>query len=103
MRSIQHLAAACLVLRERCVEGITANVDHLQLAVASSIGLVTALTPRIGYYAATEIAKEAEASGRSVADLVLERRLLAPEDLAQLLAPERLANLTFSCGDDLAR
>jgi len=103
MRSIQHLAAACLVLRERCVEGITANVEHLQLAVAASIGLVTALTPRIGYYAATEIAKEAEASGRSVADLVLERRLLAPEDLAQLLAPERLANLTFSCGDDLAR
>ena len=74
--SITHLRAACLTLAERCVDGITANTEALRASVENSIGLVTALNPHIGYTAATDIAKEALATGRGVAELVLEKGLL---------------------------
>ncbi|ASN52244.1 aspartate ammonia-lyase [Sinomonas sp. R1AF57] len=93
-KSITHLAAACGTLTDRCVRGITANAERLREGVEQSIGLVTALNPHVGYAAATQIAQEALASGRGVAELVLERGLLTAERLEELLQPERLANLT---------
>lgn len=42
---------------------------------------------------ATELAKEALATGRGVVELVLERRLLPAEQLEAILRPETLANL----------
>ncbi|MEU8956597.1 aspartate ammonia-lyase [Streptomyces sp. NPDC048518] len=90
-KSITSLRAACLTLAERCVTGITANTEVLRASVETSIGLVTALNPYIGYTAATEIAREALATGRGVAELVLEKGLLPPERLAELLTPERVA------------
>ncbi|AQT76209.1 aspartate ammonia-lyase [Streptomyces sp. fd1-xmd] len=90
-KSVTHLRAACLTLAERCVSGITANTEMLRATVENSIGLVTALNPHIGYTAATDIATEALATGRGVAELVLERGLLPAERLASLLRPEVLA------------
>lgn len=89
-KSIRHLRNGCAVLAERCVDGITANRAHLAETVKNSIGLVTALNPYIGYENATAIAREALASGRGVAELVLERGLLSAEALTLLLTPERL-------------
>lgn len=89
--SITHLRTACLVLAERCVSGITANTEVLRAAVENSIGLVTALNPHIGYSAATAIAKEALATGRGVAELVLEKGLLPADRLAAVLSPEQVA------------
>ncbi|MDJ1136021.1 aspartate ammonia-lyase [Streptomyces iconiensis] len=91
-QSITSLRAACLTLAERCVQGITANTEALRATVDNSIGLVTALNPHIGYTAATAIAKEALATGRGVAELALEKKLLPPEQLAALLTPERLTS-----------
>ncbi|MFG2826702.1 aspartate ammonia-lyase [Streptomyces sp. NPDC048434] len=89
--SITHLGAACRTLAERCVSGITANTETLRASVQNSIGLVTALNPHIGYTAATAIAKEALATGRGVAELVLEQGLLPADRLAALLRPEEIA------------
>ena len=74
--SLQHLARAAVVLAEKCVDGITANVDVLRSRVADSIGLVTALSPVIGYENATAVAQEALLSGRGVAEIVEARGLL---------------------------
>ncbi|MFD6433383.1 aspartate ammonia-lyase [Streptomyces venezuelae] len=90
-KSITSLRAACMTLAERCVTGITANTEVLRASVETSIGLVTALNPHIGYTAATEIAQEALSTGRGVAELVLEKGLLPAERLAELLTPERVA------------
>ncbi|MBE4734226.1 aspartate ammonia-lyase [Streptomyces caniscabiei] len=90
-KSITHLERACLALTERCVAGFTANTEVLRAAVENSIGLVTALNPYIGYEAATGIAKEALATGRGVAELVLDKGLLPAGTLAQLLRPETVA------------
>ncbi len=90
--SITHLTAACRVLADRCVKGITANPDVTRGFVDNSIGLATALNPAIGYAAATEIAKEALATGRGVAELVLDRTLIPAERLEEILRPENLAH-----------
>lgn len=89
-----RMREAMLVLARRCVDGIAANTEQLRSEVENSIGLVTALNPFIGYAAATEVAKQAQASGRGVAELVLERGLLPSEQLAAILRPEVLANLS---------
>ncbi|MET9436502.1 aspartate ammonia-lyase [Streptomyces sp. NPDC006551] len=89
-RSITSLRAACVTLAERCVSGITPNVDTLRAAVENSIGLATALSPYLGYTAATAIAREALATGRGVAELTLEQGLLPAERIAELLTPEYL-------------
>jgi aspartate ammonia-lyase len=93
-KSISHLEAACRTLTARCVRGITANTERLRLTVEQSIGLVTALNPHLGYATATAIAQEALATGKGVAELVLEHGLLTAEQLTELLSPQRLANLS---------
>jgi aspartate ammonia-lyase len=62
----------------------------LRSIVENSIGVVTALNPYIGYANATQIAQEALETGRSVSELVLERKLLSKERLAEILQPEVL-------------
>jgi aspartate ammonia-lyase len=89
-KSITHLRNGCMTLAERCVKGITANRERLRGIVENSIGVVTALNPYIGYANATQIAQEALASGRSVYDLVLERKLLSKERLDEILQPDVL-------------
>ncbi|CAN5264178.1 aspartate ammonia-lyase [soil metagenome] len=90
---LSRLREAVLVLANSCVDGITANEEMLRRSVENSIGLVTALNPYIGYTAATEVAMEALATGRGVAELVLEKGLLPADRLAEILRPEVLANL----------
>ncbi|MCS4251862.1 aspartate ammonia-lyase [Rhodococcus erythropolis] len=94
------LTRGCTVLRERCVIGITANVAHLERTVAASIGVVTALNPYIGYTAATELAADALASGRTVVELVLERGLLGKEDLDAIMEPANLARTAIVSAPD---
>ncbi len=89
-KSIQHLRNGCFVLAERCVKGITANVDHLRASVENSIGIVTALNPYIGYANATSIAQEAHATGAGVYEIVLQRGLLSKSQLDEILRPEVL-------------
>ena len=67
-----------------------------------SAGLATALNPYIGYENATRIAREAMLGHKTVAELVLEQKLLTTEQLAQLLKPEFLTQpsrkLDFTAG-----
>ena len=90
LSGIAQLRNACVVLRTRCVEGITANPARMRFFVEHSIGIVTALVPAIGYERATQIAKEALDSGRGVYDIVREKGLLTREQLDQLLNPEAM-------------
>ena len=87
LRAIDSLRNACVVLRTRCVEGITANPDRMRRFVEESIGIVTALVPVLGYVTATEIAKEALETGRGVYDIVQARGLMTREHLDEALNP----------------
>ena len=85
LESIELLARAARLLAERCVAGVEADREHCAELVERSLALVTALAPRIGYDRAAEIAREALATGKTVREICLERRLLPPEELARLL------------------
>ena len=88
--SLDHLTAGVRVLTTHCVRGITANEDHLARTVGNSSGLVTALSPLLGYEVATAVAQEAQRRGCGVIELVLDRDLLTPAQLDDLLAPRAL-------------
>jgi aspartate ammonia-lyase len=92
-QSITWMRQAMWTLRVNCVEGITANRERLGAMVGSSVGVVTALTPFIGYAAAAALAKTALLTGRSVADLVVEAGLMSRDDVAKQLSPKRLSGL----------
>ena len=64
--------------------------EHMRAQVENSIGIVTALTPYIGYEQATELAQDALQTGRSVYKLALAKGLLTREALEEILKPERL-------------
>ena len=89
-KSIEHLEAGCRTLTENCVRGITANREMLAERVRTSAGLATALNPHIGYENSTWAAREALRSGRSVAELVLEKGLMDKDALEQVLRPDVL-------------
>jgi aspartate ammonia-lyase len=91
-KSVSHLTNGCTTLAERCVRGITANHERLRRNVEQSIGtgMVTALSPHIGYGAASEIARESLATGASVYELVLAKGLLRREQLDAILKQEAL-------------
>ncbi len=88
--SLIYLRQGCLTLAERCVRGITANREHLADLLNHSIGIVTALNPYIGYENASAVAKEAQATGKGVAEIVLAKGLLTKEQLDDILRPEVL-------------
>jgi aspartate ammonia-lyase len=91
-KSLSHLRQGCKILLDRCVNGITANREHLRQNMEHSIGIVTALNPYIGYENATAVAKEASDSNRGVAEIVIEKGLLTREQLDEILSPDVLTH-----------
>ena len=75
------------------MDGIAANTLVLQQRMLDSISVVTGLAPLIGYAAAAELAKEALASHRGIADLVIERGLLDQQKMEDALSVRALAGL----------
>ena len=72
LQSITYLAAACRAFAARCVDGITANRERAQALAESTLVLVTALNPVVGYDAAAAISKEAAATGRSLREVAID-------------------------------
>ena len=88
--SMNILARGLHTLKDKCIDGITANRDVCKNFVMNSIGIVTALNPLIGYENASSIAREALETGGSVYDIVLYRKLLSKEQLDDIFNPENL-------------
>ncbi|QDZ16584.1 aspartate ammonia-lyase [Humibacter ginsenosidimutans] len=93
LQSITWLRQACLTLRVNCIDGITANTERLETMVGSNVGVITALTPHIGYAASAALAKTALLTNRSVADLVVEAGLMPRDRVMKLLSPARLSGI----------
>ncbi|GAB2461145.1 aspartate ammonia-lyase [Hymenobacter qilianensis] len=94
--SISYLTRACHTLREKCVIGITANKEHAERLVRNSVGIVTQLNPVLGYETASEIAKEALRTGKSVYDVaVTERQLLTQAKWDEIFTFENLIRPHF--------
>jgi len=73
LQSIELLTSASTLLREKCVDGIQANVEQARRHAESTPAIATALNPYIGYDKATEIVKEAVASQRTIREVAVEK------------------------------
>ena len=73
LESIRLLANVSRLLADRCVDGITANADHLRAQAESSPSIVTPLNEFLGYEEAAAIAKQALAEGKTIREVVIER------------------------------
>ncbi|MCZ2721023.1 aspartate ammonia-lyase [Marinomonas sp. 15G1-11] len=90
LESMRMLTQAMDMLKNRCVRGITANVERCQELVDMSIGIITAVVPYLGYEDSTRIAKSALASGRGVLELIREEGLMTEEALQEVLKPSNM-------------
>ena len=73
LESIALLAAVAHVLKDKCVDGIEANLVGCERSAESTLAAATALNPYIGYDKAAEIVKEAASSGRMLRDVAYEK------------------------------
>ena len=64
--SLEVLAGAVQTFVDNCINGITANADRCRELVDGSVGVITAICPRVGYAESASIAKEAIKTGKSV-------------------------------------
>jgi fumarate hydratase class II len=90
LQSIKLLAAAARLLDEKCVTGIEANREQCERYAELTLSAATALNPYIGYDRATEIVKEAAASGRSLREVAREAGV-SEEILDEALDYRRMA------------
>ncbi|MGP8078309.1 MAG: aspartate ammonia-lyase [Thermoplasmata archaeon] len=78
------------VFARSCVDGIRANPARLGEFLGRSAALATVLTPRLGYLKVAEILHESERAGRSVRELLVEKKLLTAEEVEALLGEAAL-------------
>ena len=72
LESIRLLASASRALKEKCVDGIEANLPGCQASAEGTLAVATALNPYIGYDRAAEIVKDASSSGRTLREVARE-------------------------------
>lgn len=94
--SIHYFTRAFRILRELCVDMITANPEHTKTMVHNSIGIVTCLLPYIGYKNCTKAAKMALESGKSVGQVLVELGLCTEEEVKKLLVPEDMIHPKYN-------
>ncbi len=90
LESIGLLANAADTFADKCVAGIVANVDRARELAERNIIVVTALNPHIGYDNGAIAAKDAFASGRNVAEVVVEKGWLTADEVEELLDIKRM-------------
>jgi fumarate hydratase, class II len=90
LHSTRLLADVCRTFREFCVEGLEPQRDRIQELLGRSLMLVTALTPKIGYDKAGEIARKAHHEGTTLKEAALALGYLTEEEYDEAVRPERM-------------
>jgi fumarate hydratase class II len=83
LESIQLLSNASRLLADRCVDGITAHVEHARELAESSPSIVTPLNRYIGYENAAAVAKSALKQGKTIREVVIENGHIEKGDLTE--------------------
>ena len=88
--SITVLAGAVQTFTDNCVTGITANEARCRELVDGSVGVITAICPKVGYKESANIAKKAIATGASVREVLRSAGLFTDEEIDEILNPENM-------------
>jgi len=93
MESQALLYNGSILFRTKCIDGITVNEKVLEHYMTTTIGIVTALNPVLGYEKATELATEAQKNGKGIVEVIREKKALTEPQIKELLDPMKLTNL----------
>jgi aspartate ammonia-lyase len=96
MESQELLHNTSKLFRTKCVDGIIVDEKVLAHYMETTVGIVTALNPIVGYDKATELAQEAYQSGKGILEIIRERHILTEAQINDLLDPVKLTNLDRS-------
>jgi fumarate hydratase class II len=88
LESIELLRGGCVGFRQFCIEGLELNRGRIEALLESSLMLVTALTPAIGYDKAAAIAEHAHHQGLTLREAALGLGHLSGEEFDRLVRPE---------------
>ena len=88
--SIVALTGAVQTFTDNCVSGITANEERCRELVDGSVGVITAICPKVGYKESADIAKKAISTGASVREVLRGTGLFSDEEIEKLLDPETM-------------
>ena len=90
LHSMRLLADACESFEEHCARGIEPDRERIRQHLERSLMLVTALTPRLGYDRAAEIAKKAHREGLTLKEAAVALGYLTAEEFDREVVPERM-------------
>jgi fumarate hydratase, class II len=90
LHSVAILSDVCRTFREFCVEGLRPNRERIEELLERSLMLVTALSPRIGYDNAAEIAKKAHREGLTLKEATIALGHLREEEYDEVVRPEKM-------------
>jgi aspartate ammonia-lyase len=93
LESQDLLYKTSMLFRTKCIDGITINEKQLAHYMETTVGIVTALNPILGYDKATELANEAYASGKGILEIIREKHILTEQQIQELLDPVKLTGL----------
>lgn len=93
LHAIQVTAAGILAFTERALRGIEVDRERCESYIEWSTAMATALSPRIGYHRAAEIAKKAFAEGKTVRDIAVGDGVLSERELDELLDANRMTRV----------
>lgn len=88
--SIRILSNGIKSFVKHCLEGLKANTNHIELQLERNLMIVTRLTPIIGYDKASEVAKAAHSSGKTIRETLLDMKLEIDGDLGEILDPTKM-------------
>jgi fumarate hydratase class II len=90
LQSIRLLADAAVSFADHCIGGIRANEARIEQLMKDSLMLVTALTPKIGYDRAAEIAKAAHSNGTTLREEAIRLGHVSAAEFDALVRPEKM-------------
>ena len=88
--SLVVLTGAVQTFVDHCIVGITANEERCRELVEGSVGVITAICPKLGYAESANIAKTAIATGVSVREVLRGKQILSEKEIEKLLNPESM-------------
>ena len=90
LESVRLLGDAADSFRANCIEGLQANEAQIKALLDRSLMLVTALAPKIGYDAATKVAKTAHKKGTTLREEALGLGYVTAEEFDAIVRPETM-------------
>ncbi|ORI17762.1 aspartate ammonia-lyase [Rhodococcus sp. 1163] len=99
LESFTLLANVSVLFADKCISGLTANVEHLKTLAESSPSIVTPLNSAIGYEEAAAVAKQALKEKKTIRQTVIDRGLIG-DKLSEEELDKRLDVLAMAKVED---